>query len=189
MSNLGKWDRWYAIMGDQPEPFADTETYAIGARFLEGLKVEDWGCGKGWMREFIPPGRYRGIDGSRSPFADAIVDLAEYRSTTEAVFMRHVIEHDWRWPQILANAVASFTHRMVLVLFTPMASETHDMEWEPDPGVPNISFAAVDIERVIRTTAPDATFLSAPAGGAKYGPETVYLIAKPAGHPENVRFE
>jgi hypothetical protein len=151
VTNLGKWDRWYALLGDDPspQPYAQTITYELGVAWLDDCEtVEDWGCGKGWLRTLIRPDRYRGIDGSASPFADEIVDLADYRSSVPGVFMRHVIEHDMRWKEILANALASFTHRMVLILFTPLVEQTHDIAWEADPGVPNLAFALDDLTTV-----------------------------------------
>lgn len=145
-SNVGKWSRWYGLLGDEPEPYGDTITYQAGAEWLaECPQVEDWGCGKGWMSRFVEPARYRGLDGSYSRFADEVVDLALYRSQTPGLFMRHVLEHDYRWRDILDNAVASFTDRMVLVLFTPLQKETRELAFNPDPGVPDIGFAKRDI--------------------------------------------
>lgn len=145
MSNAGKWDRWYAGL-NEPQSYGSSQTYAIGADFLVDCDtVEDWGCGKGFMRTLIDPKRYRGIDGSRTPFADEVVDLVGYRSSVDGVFMRHVLEHDWRWAQILTNAAESAQRKLVLVLFTPLTDTTHEMAWNEDPGVPDISFALDDL--------------------------------------------
>lgn len=145
MSNVGLWDDMFAGR-EKPAPFTDTLTYALGAKWLEGLKIEDWGCGMGWMRTLVPPERYRGLDGSRSKFADEIVDLTEYRSQTPGLFMRHVLEHNPEWPKVLDNALASFTERMFLVLFTPLLEETRDLTpWENSPDVPNFAFRLEDI--------------------------------------------
>lgn len=101
MGNLGKWDPWYqAVTGE--EPCGDTRTYELGAAYLkECERIEDWGCGRGWFRKYVAPGRYRGLDGSRTSFVDEIVDLARYRSRVEGIFLRHVLEHDWEWEPIL----------------------------------------------------------------------------------------
>lgn len=145
LSNAGKWDDWHRNVA-VPEPYGDTATYRLGAEWLADCAlVEDWGCGKGWLSTLIPAGRYRGIDGSRSPFAAEIVDLAEYRSAVAGLFMRHVLEHDFCWRQVLANALDSFTARMVLVLFTPLGDATRDLRWEDPPGVPNLSFKQSDL--------------------------------------------
>lgn len=174
MGNLGLWDRWYSIV-EQPEPYADTITYRLGAEWLAGCAlIEDWGCGKGWLRTLVEADRYRGIDGSHSPFADEVVDLAAYRSSVPGLFMRHVLEHDFRWAQILDNAVASFTERMVLILFTPLAAETHDIEWEPDPGVPNIAFHLEDITDRL-TGCWTAETIGTPS---KYGTETILRVSR-----------
>lgn len=144
VSNLGKWDRWYAGL-TEPQPYGDTPTYEMGAEFLAPCEmVEDWGCGKGWFRRFRRDG-YSGVDGSWSPFADVVADLVTYRSSVPGVFMRHVLEHNYDWAAILDNAVASFTERMVLVTFTPFSDRTHEITFAPDPGVPDMSFRLSDL--------------------------------------------
>jgi hypothetical protein len=103
----------------EPRAFGDDVSYKLGADFIGELPVEDWGCGLGWFRKFAK-GPYTGVDGSHSMFNDVTADLREYRSDTPALFMRHVLEHNpFEWPVIVDNAVASFTQRMVLVVFTP----------------------------------------------------------------------
>ena len=93
-------------------PYGDTTSYAIGAAWLaECALIEDWGCGPGWLRTLLPVDRYRGIDGTASPCCDVVVDLIAYRSAVLWIFMRHVLEHNEAWSQILDNAVASFTER------------------------------------------------------------------------------
>ncbi len=175
MSNLGKWDRWYSMV-DETQPYGLTETYKLGAAFLaDCATVEDWGCGKGWFRRLVPAGRYRGIDGSSTPFADEVVDLAVYRSNVEGIFMRHVIEHDYRWSEILANAVASFTRRLVLVVFTPFGAETREIAFADDPGVPDISFCKEDLLAYfagLRVTTDDLVT------DTQYGVETIFKVER-----------
>lgn len=143
MSNTGLWDGWH---GTEARAFGNTASYALGAEWLADCDlIEDWGCGSGWMTKLILPERYRGVDGSKSPFAAETADLTEYRSETPGLFMRHVLEHNYEWQKVLDNALASFTERMFLVLFTPLADETHDTEFEDPPGVPNLSFALADL--------------------------------------------
>ena len=173
MSNLGKWNRWYADL-EEPQPYGSTETYRIGADFLDDCnQIEDWGCGKGFMRTLIDPDRYRGVDGSSSVFVDEVADLAHYRSEVDAVFMRHVIEHDWRWEAILDNAVRSAQRKLVLVLFTPLAESTYEIAWNPDPGVPDISFRLEDVTRMIDWKFDIETVEMNTA--TQYGVETVLL--------------
>jgi hypothetical protein len=163
----------------RPPPYADTETYRLGADWLARCAlVEDWGCGKGWLRTLVAAGRYRGIDGSRTPFADEVTDLASYRSEVPGIFMRHVLEHDFRWQRILDNALASFTDRMALILFTPLVAETGDIEWEDPPGVPNIAFRLADLTERMDAAGATYTHRTLPTA-AKYGVETVVLLARP----------
>lgn len=143
VSNLGKWDGWFDA---EPRPLAKSESYELGAQWLVDCDlVEDWGCGAGWLSKFVPADRYRGIDGSSTPFATSIVDLETYRSSVPGIFMRHVLEHNPRWQLVLGNALDSFTERMVLVLFTPLGKVTRDLEFEDPPGVPNLSFCVDDL--------------------------------------------
>lgn len=176
VTNVGKWDAWFASV-TEPEPFGKSVTYELGAAWLAGCSVvADWGCGKGWLRNHIDPYRYRGIDGSRSPFTDEIVDLADYRSEVPGIFMRHVLEHDYRWKQILDNAVASFTERMVLIVFTPMSEWTHELIFASDPGVPDISFAVGDLTERFGDAIWTMEQLETPT---QYGVETVFYLEKP----------
>jgi hypothetical protein len=152
MANMNKWDCWYGDLDpSRPESFGDPFTYSLGAKFLESCAtIEDWGCGKGGFRPWCPPNaRYIGIDGSATPFADRTADLALYRSRTEGIFMRHVLEHDERWARVLCNAAASFSSKMVLVTFTPEAPSTHVIAITDDIGVPDIAFRRHDLLEIL----------------------------------------
>jgi hypothetical protein len=180
MSNLSKWNRWYAGM-EETAPYGDTVSYQMGGDFLSPCEViEDWGCGKGWFTNFLGPDQtYIGLDGSKTPFADKIVDLETYRSEVPGIFMRHVLEHNYEWEKVLANAVSSFTYRMALVLFTPMSKgDTKEITFAPDPGVPDLSLSRSRLEMIIQSVATiekTMTFASA----TQYEEETVYLLEKP----------
>ena len=147
-SSAGQWDNFYRV---QPNgrPYGDTLTYEKAAQFLGDLAtVEDWGCGWVWFRNYLKdPARYRGIDGSPSPNADQVVDLIRYTSRVEGILLRHVLEHNPGWEAILANAVRSFTRRMVLVLFTPFSEVTRVIGYSNELGVPDIAFAQGDLTR------------------------------------------
>lgn len=146
---LGLWDRWYADL-TEPAAYGDTVTYGQGARWLSDCsRVADWGCGKGWMRRFVDPDRYLGIDGSASPFADVVADLRSYRQPSPGVFLRHVLEHNRDWRTVLDNACASATERLFLVLFTPLVDVTTEIAFAEDPGVPDIAFALGDLTGII----------------------------------------
>lgn len=175
-SNVGKWSRWYGLLGDDPEPYGDTATYRSGAQWLSRCpRVEDWGCGKGWMSRFVEPERYWGLDGSYSKFANEVVDLALHRSQTPGLFMRHVLEHDYRWQSILDNAVASFTDRMVLVLFTPLVDATRQLAYNSDPGVPDLAFAEADITSRFGDAGWHAETIQS---ATQYGTETSFYLEK-----------
>jgi hypothetical protein len=169
MTNL--WSPWYAdVVEPRPYLIDDSDaTYRLGAEWLDGLFIFDWGCGLGWMRRFVPPGKYTGIDGTPTPFADVVADLATYDSLSEAIFMRHVLEHNIEWRVILRNAVASFTKRMFLVLYTPLVEETHVYLTEPELGVPEIHFRFEDITEELQ---------GLPHTAEPVGSETVIRIEK-----------
>jgi hypothetical protein len=130
--------------------YGDDTTYRRGIAFLDGHgTIEDWGCGFAHAREFVRASRYIGVDGS-SHHADKIVDLKDYTSDVDCVFMRHVLEHNVEWRRILANAVASFQKRMVLIIFTPLAEETRQIATSTavtSLPVPDISFKKEDLTR------------------------------------------
>lgn len=176
-SNIGKWNNWYRGIKD-PQPYGDTATYRLGADFLQDCDlVEDWGCGKGWFSRFISPEKYRGIDGSHSPWAENIVDLVSYQSQVPGIYMRHVLEHNYEWESILRNALASFTQKMVLVLFTPLSEKTHVITFAPNPGVPDISFSENDLITIFNEN--EVSFRSENLNTAtQYGVETIYFIER-----------
>lgn len=136
---------WDNLFEQRVEPLRfghDDITYKLGAEFIGDLPVEDWGCGLGWYRKFAQ-GPYIGVDGSISMYCDKVADLREYRTSTPALFMRHVLEHNpFEWRVILDNALTSFRQRMVLVLHTPM----EDLEFMvKDAEPPDVSLGWDDL--------------------------------------------
>lgn len=178
--NTARWAHRYAGV-DAPQPYGDSVTYRVGAEFLADCgSVEDWGCGLGWLRNFVPADRYVGVDGSASRFADRVVDLETYRSDADGIFMRHVLEHNYRWERILDNALASFRHRFVLVTFTPYGETTREIAFNDDPGVPDLSFAKGDLTRHLAGLGwREETYVT----DTQYGTETVYLVERPPQPP------
>lgn len=141
---IGYWNTWYKDI-KAPQEYGPSDTYRLGAEYLSDCEtIEDWGCGKGWLSTFISRERYIGIDGSKTPFANKVIDLQQYKSQTEGLFMRHVLEHNFGWKKILDNAVASFTKKMVLVVFTPFVEGvSHPIGWakiDEEVTVPDIGF-------------------------------------------------
>lgn len=188
MSNLGRWEPWYASLTPDalPRPYGGSASYEMGARWLKDCPtVEDWGCGYGWARQFYAEGQYRGIDGTVTPFADEVADLAVRDAPGAAgIFMRGVVEHDYRWAKILDNAYRSFAQRMCLVLFTPMVLDgPKEIDFVTAIGVPDLSFSYANILDPMRRKAAGSGSikvlierLESPDTG--YGQETVFLMEK-----------
>jgi hypothetical protein len=173
-SAIGMWGDWNQV--DEPEPYGHSPTFEMGAAWLDDCSlIEDWGCGKGWFSTLIDPERYCGVDAT-SPFAAVTADLTEYRSEVPGIFMRGVIEHNLRWREVLDNALASFTERMALVLFTP----TRQIAWVDPPGVPDMSFALADLEvAIIAVGARLAKHTTLDSPNTAYGIETILYIERP----------
>jgi hypothetical protein len=181
VSNVGKWAAQYASATVDPQPYGASRSYELGAAALaDCATVEDWGCGLGWFKQFLPGGiTYLGVDGSSSPHADVVDDLATRRSTVDGIFMRHVLEHNYHWQDVLDNALASFTRRMVLVIFTPWTRQVphYELRFEDDYGVPTLALdrqTLVDrfgnLEWSQQTIESPETF---------YGWEAVFTIDRP----------
>ena len=152
--------RWHPAIGawnyeNADHHYGDDATYKSGIAFLDGHgTIEDWGCGFGNARAFVTKSEYFGIDGS-SPYADKVVDLSTYRSDVECIYMRHILEHNVAWRDILTNAVASFRKRMVLVIFTPLAETTRVIATSDNitsVPVPDISFRKEDLTEYLRAS-------------------------------------
>jgi hypothetical protein len=175
--------RWYPMVGawnyDQPKfAYGDDVTYQKGISFLDGRgTIEDWGCGFAHAKTFVKQSSYVGVDGS-SPYADRIADLSTYTSDVECIFMRHVLEHNANWRQILKNAISSFKRRMVLIIFTPFGPTTRQIATSSlltSIPVPDISFKKEDLtvffEHLNYTMETLAT-------NTQYGAEHVFYLEK-----------
>src|SRR5271166_500073 len=114
---LGRWDPWYATGQRLAACYGPLDTYRIAEDWLRGLSIEDWGCGYAQFKD-VHEGPYRGVDGTKG-WADVVADLRVHTTRCEGLLLRHVLEHNPDWRVLLANAVQSFTKRMVLVVFTP----------------------------------------------------------------------
>src|SRR5262249_37489055 len=106
-----------------------------------------------------------------------VADLTRYTSRVEGVLLRHVLEHNHAWKDILDNALRSFTRRMVLVLFTPFSDVTRVIGFNPAMGVPDISFARADIIR--RFTGLTWTLEENLPTTTQYGVEHVFYLERP----------
>jgi hypothetical protein len=187
LSSAGKWDSLYRNISvknrdTHPIKFGDGITYRIAAAFLSDVpQVEDWGCGTGAFKEFCLVD-YLGVDGSKSPYVDRIADLTKYRSKTAAVHIRHVLEHNYDWEVILANAVASTEQKLCLCLFTPFAPSTVEIATNTDINVPVLSLPRAQIERHFEGLS--WRLLESIPTNTEYRQEHVYLVWK---HPDAIR--
>lgn len=173
MSNLNKWAPWYAAgaADDSATRYTDSVTYEMAADWLEGLDVEDWGAGYAWYRRYHRGGTYVAIDGTPG-FCDVVADLTTYRSTTDGLMMRHVLEHDWGWRDILRNAIASCVKRMVLVTFIPNPGrEEQQVGFTDELGVPDIAIPHHVIRAAFRGWRVDKTYVDTMTA---FGGETVW---------------
>lgn len=175
MSNVGKWNQWYRD-AEEASAYGDTISYQMCADYLQSCStVEDWGCGKGWMRQFFDGGPdYIGIDGSNSPHADIIEDLCERETTVDGIILRHVLEHNHEWERILGGAIAGATQKIAVVLFTPLADSETTVIADNDIGVPDISFFLNDIYEPIGEKFAISTVMTF-GSATQYGTETVIL--------------
>ena len=140
-----EWDTHHGAL-TEPKPYGGPESYErIAAFVFDCATVEDWGCGGGGLKPYIPTG-YVGIDGSVSPYADVIADLRGLLSMPDAVVLRHVLEHNDEWARVLTNAVLSAQRKLAIVLFTPLLDDTTVLLREPHHGdVPVLAFSAADL--------------------------------------------
>jgi hypothetical protein len=179
-SNVGKWDEWYKGTSTSDMGafrYGDTETYRLAAAFLADMEeVEDWGCGLGGFKRFCLT-KYIGVDGSKTPIADKIVDLCKYRSSVDGIMMRHVLEHNPDWRLILEGAVASCRKKLCLILFTTFSETTRQIADNKQFGVdvPDISFSKTDIESFLSGHKFKQVSLRTPT---QYGIEHVYFVMK-----------
>lgn len=167
-TNVDRWSPWYNTAQRQL-PYGDTVTYFMAEDWLRGLHVEDWGCGYGWFKN-VHYGGYLGLDGTQSPWCDEIVELKNHTSASQGILLRHVLEHNHDWVQILDNAVSSFTRRLCIILFTPLMDKTTVIvEDVCGLGVPDIAFNLDDILGRLNCK----FFVDTMPSGSIYGVETI----------------
>ena len=177
-SNLGKWT-WYQGVTEKFS-YGDEQTYRLGAQFLKGCKtIEDWGCGTCYFSNFLDSvTSYKGIDGSHSKFVTEIHDLVQYRPVikSDGIFMRHILENNYQWREVLQNALDSFKDKMVLVLFTPINdTETKVITVNSELGVPDIAFNINDILEFLK---PFKFKREEIRSDTQYGVEQIFYIER-----------
>jgi len=150
--------------------YGQEASYRIGMKWLASCDlVEDWGCALAYAKNFRT-GAYRGIDGTAGA-ADVIADLSTYRSKVEGIHMRGILEHNYDWRIILANAIDSFTKRMSLMLYRPMKIEERVVLEHPV----ELDLPARDVLGMVGPLVRDVQIVL----GAAHGFETVFLLEKP----------
>jgi hypothetical protein len=174
MTEDTKLENWN--YGTTPQfPYGDETSYRKAIEFLDGpYIIEDWGCGTAWARKFVKRGRYIGIDGSWSMHCDTVADLRKYRSSADAILIRHILEHNWEWRKILKNALASFQKKLCMVLFTQFGEETRSIGSTKE-NVPDISFRKEDLLEFLRPF----HFTEEPLQTAtQYGIEHIFYVTR-----------
>jgi hypothetical protein len=171
---MGLWDKTYAKSKNH-ERYGSAESYLFAEKFLYGMDVEDWGCGLCRFRDFHA-GKYRGIDGSKSPYADVVDDLRKRRSSVSGILLRHVLEHNVAWRQILKNAIHSAKKVAVVIIFTPFQSATHAIGWSNEIGVPDIGFSLADLRKEMPAGTEEHLNITSPS--TQYGVEHLFAVRK-----------
>ncbi len=175
MDTRKSWKEYYDRVGI----YGTEDTYKKAAGWLDGLSVEDWGCGYCFARKFLPNSRYRGVDAG-SPLADVNVDLASYSSVSQGILLRHVLEHNESWMDILRNAMKSFTERLCLVLFIPANETGSDIHHADESHViaKNLSLSRIKLESILVTQGAKFRSETIPSSGTPYLQETIYYVWK-----------
>ena len=179
--NVGKWDNWYKELGETPSAYkySETETYKIAADFLRGLDaVEDWGVGAGGFLNHLPTAI--GVDGSDTPFAQKkFIDLCNYVSKVNGVHLRHVLEHNYEWKQVLINALTSAKDKLVITFFIPFSGgETKELAHNLIYGVdvPDLSISKKEFDIILQSFSTKKIEIISLENGTAYGIEIIYKI-------------
>jgi hypothetical protein len=156
-SNLGRWTAH--SKRESPQLFGWPQSYEIATSWLlDHGTVYDLGCGSGYARRCFPEGSYLGVDGSASRWCDSVQDLVDFKAVPnfpcDSILMRHVLEHDWRWKEILRMAVSSFRDRMALVLFIPPTTNPTTSLWEENPGGGDVPNLQLNIDELLEIVSP-----------------------------------
>lgn len=120
ISNIGLWSGW---KDSGPIQLGAVESYKQAIEWLDGYgDIVDWGGGTGYAAQFVKESGYSVLDGSKSRVNNALVDLATVHSVSDCILLRHVLEHNHDWQDILRNMVDSFRCRAAVVTFMPFSS-------------------------------------------------------------------
>jgi len=129
-SYIGVWDRiWVGRSSDEQHLLALKASDYLNDD--EDIKtVEDWGSGACFLAKYLRPDiEYTPIDAAtniESKFTVNVVDLVDYKSSVDGIFLKHVLEHNYAWEKIFRNFLSSFKRRGVVVIFTPFSGDVDD---------------------------------------------------------------
>lgn len=122
MSNVGRWSGWAT---SEPVQLGPLDSYQKLVEWLDGYgDIADWGGGTGLAARFVRESAYRVIDGSLSLANTELIDLADCTSVSDCIMMRHVLEHNYNWQNVLKNLVKRFNRRAAIAIGTPLETET-----------------------------------------------------------------
>lgn len=164
-----EWETWWPRLyaGDGlPSPYVadDGASYIRAGAYLSGPgEVWEWGCATTWGKRFIGA-PYQGFDGSTDVErwgGHGGVDLRTFRPEVAPpkAIMRHVLEHNWEWRDILRNFMQTgFTELAVLILFIPpeVGDDRDNPEWRFDDLVPALTIDDTDLAAIL-TDDPNVT--------------------------------
>lgn len=100
-------------------------------------------------------------------------DLQDYISDVDGVLLHHVLEHSWGWRRILANAVSSFRHRLVLVVSTPVGDS--EMRLDNEQPIPALQLPIHEIRNAFNGMTVREEIITAESG---IGTETVFYVER-----------
>ena len=176
-------NRWNYEDGREVQ-YGELESYRVACRWLDDVHgtVADLGCGTGFARRFLPNSLYMGVDGSQNDYASICgVDLRTYVGKFDCVLLRHVLDHNTEWRQILENAITTFQKRMALVFFRPFGPKTRVVSVSQCPlysGVPDLEFCRADFIPIIGPWVRSEIEIGRRGNTALV--DTIFLMEKPA---------
>lgn len=152
--------------------------------------LEDWGCGVCILGKYLRKDiEYLGVDGSpvNSPFKTVVSDLRNHKSTPDAVYIKHVLEHNPEWETILRNFLTSFKKLGMIIIFTPMSSTDKDVvlksvfsgtnENKDHVDIPDISISKSKFEKILDEYENITYTSSSTQWSSQYQVETIYHFA------------
>ncbi len=106
--------------------YATAETYHRAAWWLQDCPtVADWGGSTGFFGTCLPKTvAYTVVDGTEQGPGQILADLTTYHEPSDGILLRHVLDCTADWRPILANALAAFRQRLVVITSTPAAAVT-----------------------------------------------------------------